>query len=384
MSKPTQVIDGLLVVDKPAGLTSHDVISRVRRLAGQKRVGHGGTLDPDATGVLVVALGRATKLLTYITGASKTYRATIRLGVNTVTEDASGDWVAAPGCQGISEAQVDAAMEAFVGDILQVPSKVSAIKVGGKRAYAWVRAGEDVELAARPVTVTRFERTSPLRSAQVTSPGLLADSSDGDDGAGDGNGYGNGAADGSDGSGTGGGNGNSVPVVDFDVVVDCSSGTYIRALARDLGADLGCGAHLTALRRTRVGPWTLADAVQLPDLPPKTGKPKVGNPEAGKPEEGELDASQKAPLPETETAETLVLPAYLTLSEAALRVFPPAVLTDSDFQKLAHGVPPRNALAPGEPVSGEIYAAVSAANQTLVGGLLQFSDGRWKSLSVYL
>lgn len=383
MSDPAQVIDGLLVVDKPAGLTSHDVVSRVRRLAGQKRVGHGGTLDPDATGVLVVALGRATKLLTYITGASKTYRATIRLGVDTVTEDASGDWVAAPGCQGISEAQVDAAMEAFVGDILQVPSKVSAIKVGGKRAYARVRAGEDVELAARPVTVTRFERTSPLRTVQVTLPGLLADSSDGDDGAGDGNGAADGS-DGSGGSGTGGGNDNSVPVVDFDVVVDCSSGTYIRALARDLGAVLGCGAHLTALRRTRVGPWTLADAIQLPDLPPKTGKPKVGNPEAGKPEERELDASQKAPLPETKTAETPVLPAYLTLSEAALRVFPPAVLADSDFQKLAHGVPPRHALASGEPVSGEIYAAVSAANQTLVGGLLQFSDGRWKVLSVYL
>jgi tRNA pseudouridine55 synthase len=217
--------DGLLVVDKPAGWTSHDVVGRVRRLAGTRRVGHAGTLDPMATGVLVVGVGRATRLLTYVVGADKAYDATIRLGVGTTTDDAEGEATARPGAAGLPDAAVRAAVADLTGDILQVPTAVSAIKVDGRRAYARVRAGEEVELAARPVTVHRFE-------VLAARPGQ---------------------ADG-------------VPVVDLDVHVVVSSGTYVRALARDLGAALGTAGHLTALRRTRVGGHALAAARTLGQL----------------------------------------------------------------------------------------------------------------------
>jgi tRNA pseudouridine55 synthase len=214
--------DGLVVVDKPAGMTSHDVVGRLRRLAGTRRVGHAGTLDPMATGVLVVGVGTATRLLHHLVLADKAYTATVRLGRSTVTDDAEGEPTGGASAAGIDVDELTAAAAGFVGDIEQVPSAVSAIKVGGRRAYERVRAGEDVRLAARPVTVTRFDVGSASRPA-------------GD-------------------------------LLDVEVIVECSSGTYVRALARDLGAALGTGGHLTALRRTRVGPFTLAHALTLEQL----------------------------------------------------------------------------------------------------------------------
>jgi tRNA pseudouridine55 synthase len=218
---------GLIVVDKPAGMTSHDVVARVRRLARTRRVGHGGTLDPMATGVLVIGVGRATRLLTYVIGSDKVYTATIRLGQSTVTDDAEGEVVASTPADAVDEAAVRSGMAGLRGEISQVPSAVSAIKVGGKRAYARVRAGEEVALAARRVRVHRFELLAFSRAAGT---------------------------------------------VDLDVEVACSSGTYVRALARDLGTGLGVGGHLTALRRTAIaaaGPgagFTLAEAVTLDEL----------------------------------------------------------------------------------------------------------------------
>jgi tRNA pseudouridine55 synthase len=220
---------GILVVDKAAGWTSHDVVARVRRLAGTRKVGHAGTLDPMATGVLVLGLGPGTRLLTYLVGTDKTYRATVRLGQSTVTDDAEGELVVgvdaerltAPTAQG----DISRAIAALTGPIRQRPSAVSAIKVDGKRSYARVRAGEQVELAARPVTVHRFDLLA-RRSEAVAG----------------------------------------LTVVDLDIEVDVSSGTYVRALARDLGAALGVGGHLTALRRTRVGPFALAAARTLDQL----------------------------------------------------------------------------------------------------------------------
>lgn len=213
---------GFVVVDKPAGMTSHDVVARVRRLAHTRRVGHGGTLDPMATGVLVVGVERATRLLTYVIGSTKRYSATIRLGQTTVTDDAEGEVTGGASAAAVTEDRVRAELAHLTGEIEQVPSAVSAIKVDGRRAYARVRAGEEVALAARKVTVHRLD----LGTVRPAGDGLL----------------------------------------DLDVDVECSSGTYIRAIARDLGAALGVGGHLTALRRTAVGAFTLAEAVPLDRL----------------------------------------------------------------------------------------------------------------------
>ena len=221
----------LLLADKPGGITSHQVVSRARRALGTKKIGHAGTLDPMATGLMILGVERGTKLLGHLTGMDKTYEATIRLGVATNTDDAEGEPTAAAGATLASVgAGIAAGVAALTGPIEQVPSSVSAIKVNGQRAYALVRRGEEVALSARPVTVSRFD-VLDVRE----------------------------------------GTGDGVTVVDLDVVVDCSSGTYIRALARDLGAALGVGGHLTRLRRTRVGPFTLAHAgwdATLPDLEP--------------------------------------------------------------------------------------------------------------------
>lgn len=213
--------DGLVVVDKPAGPTSHDVVARVRTLAGTRKVGHAGTLDPMATGVLVVGVNRATRLLGHLTLTEKAYDATIRLGAVTVTDDAEGDVVSTVPADDVTDDAIAAGVAALTGDIEQVPSSVSAIKVAGQRSYQRVREGEDVVLAARPVTVRAFEVLTVYRS-----PGA----------------------------------------VDVHVQVVCSSGTYVRALARDLGASLGVGGHLTALRRTRVGPYDLSVARTLDQL----------------------------------------------------------------------------------------------------------------------
>nr|WP_238161749.1 tRNA pseudouridine(55) synthase TruB [Micromonospora endolithica] len=203
-------------------MTSHDVVARIRRLARTRRVGHGGTLDPMATGVLVIGVGRATRLLTYVIGAGKSYTATVRLGQATVTDDAEGDVIASTPAGTVTDEAVRAAFAALTGEIDQVPSAVSAIKIDGQRAYKRVRDGESVELPARRVTVSRLD--------------VLAVRRDQPD------------------------------VVDVDVDVTCSSGTYIRALARDAGLALGVGGHLTALRRTAVGGFSLAEAATLDDL----------------------------------------------------------------------------------------------------------------------
>lgn len=232
--------DGLVVIDKPAGLTSQQVVNRAKhRLADQAGVpakrlkaGHAGTLDPMATGVLVVGVGRATRLLGYVAGHDKQYLATIRLGQATTTDDAEGEPVGQPvDATGLTPSAIEAAIAPLTGDIEQVPSSVSAIKVDGKRAYALARAGEAVTLRSRPVTVSRFE--------------VLTRHDDG-------------------------------PFVDMDVVVECSTGTYVRALARDLGAGLGVGGHLTALRRTRVGVFDVGTAAALDDLTLKDVRPLSG------------------------------------------------------------------------------------------------------------
>lgn len=212
---------GIVVVDKPAGMTSHDVVSRCRRIFGTRKVGHAGTLDPMATGVLVIGIERATKILGLLTATDKSYAATIRLGRATTTDDAEGEVLQDVSAVGVTDDAVRAGIAALRGEISQRPSAVSAIKVGGVRAYKLVREGEQVELAARTVHVSRFD--------------VLALRRDG-------------------------------PFVDVDVDVDCSSGTYIRALARDLGAALGVGGHLTALRRTRVGGFGLDHARTLEEL----------------------------------------------------------------------------------------------------------------------
>lgn len=243
-------------MDKPQGWTSHDVVGRMRRLAGTRKVGHAGTLDPMATGVLVVGINRATRLLTYIVGTPKTYTATIRLGQSTITDDAEGDVTASTPAGSIPAEAIRAAVTGLTGEISQVPSSVSAIKVNGQRAYNRVRSGEDVVLQARPITVHSFD---------------ISDIRQKDGGA----------------------------VQDLDVTVRCSSGTYIRALARDLGAALGVGGHLTALRRTEVGPYTLDQAATLEEL-----------------------------------AQDLRV---LGIDEAARALFPVRELTASEAQDLSHG-----------------------------------------------
>jgi tRNA pseudouridine55 synthase len=253
--------DGLIVVDKPGGMTSHDVVARVRRLAKTRRVGHGGTLDPMATGVLIIGVNRATRLLTYVIGAEKSYAATIRLGEATVTDDAEGEVTATVPVAGITDEAVRAGLAAQIGEIDQVPSAVSAIKINGQRAYKRVRDGEDVEIPARRVTVHRLDVLDLRRPAERD-------------------------------------------VIDVDVDVTCSSGTYIRAIARDLGRTLGVGGHLTALRRTAVGGFTLAEAATLAEL-------------------------------EERSPDVVGLP----MADAARRTFQERVATPEEVRVLSHGGP---------------------------------------------
>lgn len=245
--KQPQGPSGLMVIDKPAGMSSHDVVSRMRRIAGTRRIGHAGTLDPAATGVLILGVNKATKLLTYLVGQDKTYDATIRLGIETLTEDAEGEHTAAhpeavEALTAVGPEQMRArileAVAGLRGDIMQVPSAVSAIKINGVRSYARVRGGEEVELPARPVTISEFT----VHSVTAGFAEYVVEDPEGEHMA------------------------TSVPVVDCEVTVSCSSGTYIRALARDLGKALGTGGHLTALRRTRVGAVRLQDAADLAEL----------------------------------------------------------------------------------------------------------------------
>ncbi|CAB4578346.1 unannotated protein [freshwater metagenome] len=209
---------GILLVDKPLGVSSHGVVSMARKALGTKKVGHAGTLDPEASGLLVLGVGAGTRLLTYMVGLDKTYVATLRLGYGTMTDDAEGERIDFPGgnLESVSIEALDHVLDRFRGQISQVPSTFSAIKVAGKRAYDLARSGTEVELKARPVCVYRLERGEPERHK----------------------GY-----------------------IDIELTIDCSSGTYIRALARDIGGALGVGGHLVALRRSAVGPFVVADAL---------------------------------------------------------------------------------------------------------------------------
>ena len=218
--------DGLVIVDQPAGFTSHDVVAKMRGIARTRRVGHAGTLDPMATGVLVLGIEKATKLLGHLALTEKEYLGTVRLGQNTLTDDAEGEITSSTDASGIARDAIDAGIAKLTGRIMQVPSKVSAIKIDGVRSYKRARDGEDFEIPARPVTISSFT-VYDVRDAVA------------EDGT---------------------------PVLDLIVSVVCSSGTYIRALARDLGADLGVGGHLTVLRRTRVGPYKLDSARTLDQL----------------------------------------------------------------------------------------------------------------------
>jgi tRNA pseudouridine55 synthase len=283
---------GLVVVDKPAGMTSHDVVGRCRRIFATRRVGHAGTLDPMATGVLVIGIDRATKVLGLLTAASKSYAATIRLGQTTSTEDAEGEALRSVSAAHLTREAIAAAVAELRGDIEQVPSAVSAIKVDGRRAYRLVREGRTVELEARPVHIDRFEVLDVRLAGQF---------------------------------------------LDVDVEVDCSSGTYVRALARDVGAALGVGGHLTALRRTRVGRFTLDQARSLDDLAERPGL-------------------------------------SLTLDEACLLIFPRRDLTAGEAEAAANGRP-----LPPAGIDG-VYAACDGDGRVIA--LLRDEGARTKSVVV--
>ena len=286
---PANPVSGVLLVDKPSGITSHDAVSRTRKAIGTRRVGHAGTLDPMATGLLVLGVNGATRLLTWVVGLDKEYTATIRLGAATSTDDAEGELGARSETSAVTEAAIAQGVAALTGPILQRPSSVSAIKVDGKRAYALAREGEDVVLPERPVTVSAFEVLETRREPD----GWL----------------------------------------DLDVRVECSSGTYIRALARDLGEALGVGGHLTALRRTRIGPFGVEGASGL---------------------DGDLVG----------LADRMLAPA-----DVATRLFERLDLGDADAADLGHGK--RIAL----PQTGEGILAAVAPGGRLVG-LVQNVDGR--------
>jgi tRNA pseudouridine55 synthase len=283
---------GLVVVDKPAGITSHDVVGRCRRIFGTRKVGHAGTLDPMATGVLVVGIERATKILGLLTATDKSYAATIRLGQTTSTDDAEGELLQSVSADAVTDTQVDEAVAGLRGEIAQVPSAVSAIKVGGKRAYKLAREGEAVELAPRSVRIDRFDVLAVQRHDDL---------------------------------------------VDVEVEVDCSSGTYIRALARDVGATLDVGGHLTALRRTRVGRFGLDQARTLDDL---AEHPRLS----------------------------------YTLDEACLQSFPRRDLTDDEAEDTRHGRPLKPAGIEG------VYAATAPDGHVIA--LLKDQATRTKSVVV--
>ena len=267
--RPAPWESGLVIVDKPGGMTSHDVVARIRRLAHTRRVGHAGTLDPMATGVLVIGVEKATRLLGHLMLTEKTYEATIRLGQSTTTDDAEGEPAGGSPATGVTSELLEAEIAKLTGDIFQVPSSVSAIKVNGQRAYKLTRAGEAPELAARPVVIYEFRVTGSRAEGDF---------------------------------------------LDVDATIRCSSGTYVRALARDLGRALGTGGHLTALRRTAVGPYTLAHAHTLETLETK-------------------DPSSQA----EDLAESSGAPWVTPLAEAAAAAFPRLDLTAVDARRLAQG-----------------------------------------------
>jgi tRNA pseudouridine55 synthase len=299
MTQSQTTRSGLVIVDKPEGWTSHDVVARIRKLAATKRVGHAGTLDPMATGVLVIGVEKATRLLGYLALTEKEYTGTVRLGQTTDTDDADGKLIGAVPAAGVGEAELLPAVTALTGQISQVPPGISAIKVGGKRSYRLARAGVAPELTARTVTVSRFDVLAVRRSGEL---------------------------------------------LDVDVAVTCSSGTYIRALARDLGAALGVGGHLTALRRTRVGPYLVSQARTLDQL---------------------AVAAEREPGV-----------AMTSLADAAAAAFPRRDLSASEAQLLSHG----GKLEPGG--TGPVPVAAFDPEGALVA-LLADENGRARSLAVF-
>ncbi|HWM40303.1 MAG TPA: tRNA pseudouridine(55) synthase TruB [Streptomyces sp.] len=302
---------GLVIVDKPAGFTSHDVVAKLRGIARTRRVGHAGTLDPMATGVLVVGVEKTTRLLGHLALTEKEYVATVRLGQSTVTDDAEGEITAAKGATGVARTAVDAAVAQLTGDIQQVPSKVSAVKVDGKRSYQRVREGEDFQLDARQVTVSAFDVHDVCEEQ---------------------------AEDGT-------------PVVDLLVSVVCSSGTYVRALARDLGSDLGTGGHLTALRRTRVGPYGLDEARTLEQL------------------QSEVDGGGALTL--------------LPLDEAAAAAFPRWDVDEEQARLIGNGAQLRMPAEEFPPAGDPSPVAVFGPDGRFVA-LVEDHKGRAKSLAVFV
>jgi tRNA pseudouridine55 synthase len=290
--------DGLVIVDKPGGLTSHDVVARIRRLAGTRRVGHAGTLDPMATGVLVVGVEKATRLLGYLTLTEKRYDATIRLGQSTTTDDAEGEVTFTASAKDVSAETISKAIAELTGEIQQVPPAVSAIKVDGQRAYKLTRAGAAPELKSRPVTVYEFTVTD-IRPV-------------GDD-----------------------------DLTEVDATVRCSSGTYIRALARDLGDKLGTGGHLTALRRTQVGGYGLDTAKTLDQL-----------------------------------AERFEV---MPLAQAAAAAFPRRDLSADEARRVAHG----GRLPVGPPGTGTPSPTAAFAPDGSLVALLAEQDGQARPLAVF-
>lgn len=289
---------GLLLVDKPAGMTSHDVVSRIRKLAGTKKVGHAGTLDPMATGLLVLGIESGTKLLTFVVGADKTYAATIRLGSSTITDDREGETLKTATPEKLSSVsldQINLELEKLRGVIQQVPSAVSAIKVNGEKAYDRVRAGEVFELKSREVTISRLDVVGDVRR---------------DDN-----------------------------FIELDVIVDCSSGTYIRAIARDLGEALGVGGHLTSLRRSRIGSFDVENAMQLEGF------------------EGEL------PILKSVEAVTSVLPTLEITSEETLAI--------RQGKRIAHHLAEITALT----CQGVLVAVAESAGKQSLKSLVVFNDG---------
>jgi tRNA pseudouridine55 synthase len=293
---------GLLLIDKPSGWTSHDVVAKLRGALGTRRVGHAGTLDPMATGLLLIGVNSATKLLTFLVGEDKTYLATIRLGASTITDDKESEYLSVSDPAKISaltDAEIEKAIDSLRGNIQQVPSSVSAIKVNGERAYAKVRAGDEVKLSARPVTISKFEILGAPEKVNVAGHSFT----------------------------------------DLQVEVDCSSGTYIRALARDLGEALGVGGHLIELKRTRIGKYSIEQA-------------------------------QPIALPEKENFKVL------DISVAATQQFPVRVLSEQEAIDLHHG----NRLKANAEDS-EVFAGVDSKGKLIA--MLTKVNNEVKSLVVF-
>lgn len=301
---------GILIVDKPQGMTSHDVVSRVRRLVHTRKVGHAGTLDPMATGVLVIGIGKATRLLTYLSASTKIYDATMRLGIGTTSEDADGQVTERPGASDVTVDQVADAARVVRERGWQVPSAVSAIKIGGKRAHALVREGEDVHIPPREVHIGAIDLTGPLRPTAAEA---------------------------------------GVPVVDCDIHVECSAGTYVRAIARDIAEQLGTAAHLTALRRLQAGAFTLDDAAPLDRL-------------------------------ETLTAEGADVP-IIPIGEAVSRLFDTLEISQEEAARFAHGNPPERSGAQLADMNVDQPIGVYCEGRPL--GLVKVQNGALRTIRVW-